>query len=303
MSMLCIVWRKNVDIDKARVLIIEGLSMIEGCCPVSCIVPALHCLCHYADGAAKHGLLRLLWMINFGELVLFVFYTFYYISLLLLLFLERHNKKCKNLTGNKDKPIASLANALVRDGTARYFRWRRGESTTRVDKIPVTTLTGDSKLVQLSDAISRLIQPLLLCGCRLDHSTVYEHLTGKIGGKRFNSGEKLRVGMRCGSVVTMVIHGKSVYGLVKKFYRVFCECDTFVDLTVVTWFPLPTYPDCDPLTVVIRIRGLDINNIPRMCVVPLHDIQPSRIGVEIDNGVGSMYMLRMDGTDSNVVFE
>lgn len=70
---------KKVDIVKARVLIAEGLSMIEGCCPISCIVPAVHCLCHYADGAEKHGLLRLLWMINFGSFFILLVYTFYYI--------------------------------------------------------------------------------------------------------------------------------------------------------------------------------------------------------------------------------
>lgn len=58
---------KKSDIAKARILIREGLSMIEGCCPICSIVPSLHCLCHYADGAELHGLLRLLWMINFGE--------------------------------------------------------------------------------------------------------------------------------------------------------------------------------------------------------------------------------------------
>ena len=53
----------------ARKLIIEGLSMMEGCVPISLIKPALHCLCHYADGADLWGLLRLLWMINFGKFV------------------------------------------------------------------------------------------------------------------------------------------------------------------------------------------------------------------------------------------
>jgi hypothetical protein len=57
---------KKSDIQRARTLIIEGLSIIEGCCPVCCLVPAMHCLCHYADGAELHGLLRLLWMISFG---------------------------------------------------------------------------------------------------------------------------------------------------------------------------------------------------------------------------------------------
>ena len=57
------------DIKRARTLIIEGLSLIEGCCPVRCLVPAIHCLCHYADGAELHGLLKLLWMISFGLLM------------------------------------------------------------------------------------------------------------------------------------------------------------------------------------------------------------------------------------------
>ena len=57
---------KKSDIKRARTLIIEGLSMIEGCCPPCLLVPAIHCLCHYGDGAELHGLLRLLWMISFG---------------------------------------------------------------------------------------------------------------------------------------------------------------------------------------------------------------------------------------------
>ena len=105
------------------------------------------------------------------------------------------------------------------------------------------------------------------------------------------------------TVVTMISGDRSVYGLVRKFYRVVCECDVFVDLAIVTWFPLPQYPDCDPLTVEIVIRGLDINNIDITCVVPLYDIQPSRIGVEIDSERGVMYMLRMEGTDTNDIFK
>ena len=82
---------KKSDIAKARLLIIEGLSMIEGCCPVSLIVPAVHCLCHYADGAEKHGLLRLLWMINFGLIgvCLCVCFTLFIISICVCLCLQK----------------------------------------------------------------------------------------------------------------------------------------------------------------------------------------------------------------------
>ena len=64
-------------------------------------------------------------------------------------------------------------------------------------------MTGTSKLADLpgGDMVG-LIQVYLRCGCRLGHSAVYEHVRVKIGGKCFNAGEKLRVGVRCGSVVT-----------------------------------------------------------------------------------------------------
>ena len=58
---------READTDRARTLIIEGLAMLEGCCPVACIVPAVHCLCHYADCAEQHGLLTKIWMMNFGQ--------------------------------------------------------------------------------------------------------------------------------------------------------------------------------------------------------------------------------------------
>ena len=74
--------RSTMDIDKANQLIITGLAMIEGCCPVCLLVPAVHCLCHYGDGAKIWGLLKLLWMISFA----------------------RYNKKSKNLTSNKTFP-------------------------------------------------------------------------------------------------------------------------------------------------------------------------------------------------------
>ena len=96
---------KKSDIQRARTLIIEGLSIIEGCCPVCVIVPAVHCLCHYADGADLHGLLRLLWMISFGLFVRIHFLLNLYVISFNFNFSERFKKKCKNLTANKHLPF------------------------------------------------------------------------------------------------------------------------------------------------------------------------------------------------------
>jgi len=216
---------------------------------------------------------------------------------------ERYNKKCKNLTANKTTPIKSLRNELVRDGTARYFRWRKRSVTSRADKIPVTELTGISKLVDIPDCFNDSIQSHLRCGCRTLLCNTYEYKTGKIGGKKFTAGETLRVGSRCGSVVTMVSGVSSIYGLTKRFYRVICPCGKFIDFAIVTWFPSPHYPDRDPLTVEIGVRGLDVNNITQMNIVPLFNIQPSRIAVELKCTNQKMCMLRIEGLDSNPLFD
>ena len=170
------------------------------------------------------------------------------------------------------------------------------------DKIPTTALTGKYKSIELPVQFNDSIQTYIKCGCRIDHCDVYEYKRCKIGGKKFTSGEVLCVGRRCGSVVTMVSGDRSVYGLIKYCYRVSCQCLNSIDFVVVTWFPFPTYPDRDPLTVKIVIRGLDINNITQMCVTPLCDVQPSRIAVELEHEHNNMYMLRLEGIDTNPMF-
>ena len=56
-------------------------------------MPAAHCPVHYAQLARIFGVLVWLWLMTF----------------------ERYNKKIKNLVGNKNYPISSLANALLKD--------------------------------------------------------------------------------------------------------------------------------------------------------------------------------------------
>ncbi len=112
---------KKSDIQRANRLMIMGLAMIEGACPVACIKPAFHCFVHYALGTTKSGLLRALWMMSF----------------------ERFNKKCKNLTSNKRLPFESLANSLVRDATAFFHRWSLGN-------VEVEATFGTASVCELS---------------------------------------------------------------------------------------------------------------------------------------------------------
>ena len=185
------IYLRKSSIAKARLLLLIGLAIIEGSCPVCLLIPALHCLVHYADGALLWGLLPLLWMFSF----------------------ERFNKKCKNLTSNKKHPFKSLANSMVRDATARYYRWRRGQSVGKEVQLCKTQLCGRQQPIVLNRAISRQIN--LRCGCRVQNSSVVSFYQVLIGGVRFNSGERLIEGKRCGSVIVRTIGGRSVYGLVK----------------------------------------------------------------------------------------
>ena len=270
------VYLRKTDISKAHLLIITGLSIISGCCPVCLLIPALHCLCHYGEGATIWGLLTLLWMFSF----------------------ERFNKKCKNLTANKKLPFESLSNSLVRDAVARYYRWRRGAPATR-NKLNSTRteLGGTAKSFILVPEIIKQIT--LSCGCRVEHSSVFSHSVAYIGGKHFCPGEKLIPGRRCGSVIVSKIGGRSMYGLVKKFVQVICNCVgvRMINFALVTLLPRPVYPDNDPLTVRINLNGNDMNTMDNQVVLSLNDIQPSRVIVDIDSSNDCLYMMRVDGYD------
>ena len=148
-------------------------------------------------------------------------------------------------------------------------------------------MNGPGKRITLSDAM--MSQITLTCGCRVEHCSVYSHSTALIGAKRFTAGEPLCKGKRCGSVFTRVLGGRSVYGLVKDFVRVRCNCMRCYDFALVTYFPYPAYPDSDPLTVRIDIGGLDVNKLDRVCIISLYVIQPARVAVRFDSFNGCMY--------------
>jgi hypothetical protein len=172
---------------------------------------------------------------------------------------------------------------------------------TKHHKMTTTQVIGKTRsvsIVRLSVDVQRQLR--LPCGCPPSSSVAYQHAKASIGGKSFTAGERLLFGKRCGSVVTRVVSGRSVYGRVHQFLRVMCGCHTFHEVAVVEWFPRPTYPDGDPLTVKIDLRGVDVNNVGVRTVVSLLDIQPSRVCVGVDAQNECMYMMRMEGTDSTV---
>ena len=101
--------------------------------------------------------------------------------------------------------------------------------------------------------------------CRCENNSVYQHSNAVICGKSFTAGEGLRRGRRSGSVITAVVGGRSMYGLVKKFIRVCCIHLHYRDFAILSWLPPPTYPDNDPLTVKISTLGIPLTTIYDSC--------------------------------------
>ena len=119
-----------------------------------------------------------------------------------------------------------------------------------------------------------------------------------ICGIEFTAGQDLsgnRWG-RCGSVVTCVVRGQSIYGKVIKFFERLCDSDANSLFAYIEWFHMPEYPmNGTPLIVKVG------DNAP-ICfastVISIFDIDPSRVIIERDDGENCYYMCRIEGLDT-----
>ena len=85
-----------------------------------------------------------------------------------------------------------------------------------------------------------------------------------------------------------------MYGYIERFLRFSCRKskDRYSDFACVRWFPLPEYPDGDPLWVHINLRGSEFKG---PSFVFLDTIEPARIMYELEGD--DMNMMRLDGVD------
>jgi len=88
---------------------------------------------------------------------------------------------------------------------------------------------------------------------------------------------------RCGSVITCVINGRSLYARVKRFIKV--DGDRFPGYASVDWFSAPTYlfDDEIPLGVCVTEDGAEIEREVGT-ILRITQIDPSPVIVESDNG-------------------
>ena len=158
--------------------------------------------------------------------------------------------------------------------------------------------TGFHHTCILKDEVSHICSQeelgwLRVRGIGVDALSVTGYKIAHILGVHFKSGEWGRH-PRCGSVITCVIDGRSVYGYVRTFLRL--ENDQTPGYAVVHWFGAPQYPFENPLVVRVARDGSDLDE-EIGCIVPITTIDPSCVVIEPD-GQDHLFMMRLSGYDT-----
>jgi len=125
----------------------------------------------------------------------------------------------------------------------------------------------------------------------VDEVTVYN--IAMILNKHFRAGE-WGMGSRCGSVVTCVLNGRSVYARVVKFLNV--DEGSCPGYALVRWFGEPTYVNL--LCPRVTLNGVSVNREAGTNVIRITQIDPSQVNVEVVPGRDEFYMIRDSGTDT-----
>ena len=125
-----------------------------------------------------------------------------------------------------------------------------------------------------------------------DHFSVRGYTVAHVLNVHFRAGEWPKY-PRCGSVITCVIAGRSLFARVNRFLKVFGE--DVPGYASVSWFSEPEYLyEDNPLGVRCRDDGSLIEDQVG-CVVKLTQIDPSQIMVEHEVETNTFVMIRDSG--------
>lgn len=127
-----------------------------------------------------------------------------------------------------------------------------------------------------------------------DVLSISQFKAAHILGKHFKAGEW--GSFRCGSVITCVINGRSLYAKVNRFITV--EDDNCEGYASVTWFGVPEYPFAIPLVVKCSEEQPEnlVNELG--CVIRITQIDPSQVMVERSVDRMHCFMMRDSGYDT-----
>ena len=123
------------------------------------------------------------------------------------------------------------------------------------------------------------------------------YMIAKILGKHFAAGEWVNwdKSERCGSVITCVVNGRSLYARVVRFLKSDVADDACPGYASVRWFSEPVYDNC--LCPKVTLDGSDIEREVGSNIVRITQIDPSQVAVERLGG-GSFNMIRDSGYDT-----
>ena len=249
--------------------LVRALCLFEGIIPTTHLNPGLHHFVHYAQYTMSHGLLYKFWMMGF----------------------ERFNKHIKNLCRNNDQPEAHLANSVRHDVSARFV--------TLMEQDLYDPTKDDHHRCVLSapyrgfDLSSTIMGDLRMLCRKVDRFSFQVFLVCHVMGTHFRAGEWGR--QSCGSVITTVVDGQSLYAKVKAFVKV--DKDPCSGYAIVDWFSRPEYPFRVPLVVKVRDDGSEVEN-DLGTVIRIDSIDPSKIMIGPSSEDNVYYMMRDSGYDT-----
>ena len=261
---------RKSDIQGIHRDLIRGLCLLEGCIPTTHLNPALHHFVHYAQFTLTHGPLRKFWM--------FVF--------------ERYNKHIKGLCRNPECPEVSLSHAVSHDVSSRFLNLAEEEQKYDVNMDLHHNCVLSSSMRHFIPTRKQL-GDLRYIGCDVGCLTVTGYSVAHIMGVQFRAGEWGQ-SPRCGSVITCVVGGRSLYARVDAFVRV--DGEEGPGYALVQWFGQPEYPEGTPLVVRVPLDGSEFDD-DLLCVVRITSIDPSRVMFEMTTH-DKCYMMRDSGYDT-----
>ena len=128
-----------------------------------------------------------------------------------------------------------------------------------------------------------------------DLLSISEFKVAHILGKHFKAGEW--GSFRCGSVITCVMNGRSLYAKVNRFIKV--EDDNCEGYASVTWFGVPEYPFLENPLVVKCSEEQPEDLVDELgSIIRITQIDPSQVMVERSVDRMHCFMMRDSGFDT-----
>ena len=259
-------------IDKASIpyydfVLLLGLVLLEGSCPVASLNPIMHHFVHYGSQTARAGILGWLAMWSF----------------------ERNNKKIKKLVRNARFTLASLAKN-VRMDIATRFDDLDNQSPNDDWKLRCTCYLSQQSKHRGFYMLSRREKfDLGMLGVT-STDDVRSFDIAFVLGVHFRAGEWGQE--RCGSVITTMFAGRSRYCFVRRFLRVQGQY-----FALVNWLSISEYPYA-PNRLIVKVHLLSREQqLQHRCVISIKKIDPCTVAVLPHEDDVHFYMLRDKGYD------